>query len=195
MNALAVGLVTNEWGRFASWIDAKCIRSNDFYRADLLLSVAIQILDSVTDVFLAWVIASGIPNMYHTTYFYIFTGIISVMVVSFIISMIQLNHMINKHWSKSQEMRSWLSKWSHALYIFSSLFGRPMLDIDVDCKWRTMACKPQHHFPELDECDAEDPLGPGLKYFLIPSMNPPWLFALEFLEYRQTCIQYSSCAW
>ena len=104
---------------FISWIDANCIRRNDFHRVELLISAMFQILDSISDILLVLIIVYYIE----TTLLFVLVAVIFFIITSSIMSVIQLKQMINKHWKKSEEMRSWLSKWSCMLYIISLLFG------------------------------------------------------------------------
>ena len=131
---------------FISWVDAKYIRINDFYRPQLLLAATLEIVDTVSDALFAFGITyhadfneSDIMLIFIASMFFIITPII--------MTLFQLNYMIDKHWSKSDDMRSWLSSYVKPLYALSiisrssftalqicrsNLFGQPLFDIPLN---------------------------------------------------------------
>ena len=113
-----------------SWVDAKYLRKNDFYRLGLLISVAIQILDTITDLFLIYNIAHYSSILENKLFALLMTSIFF-FIAYYIISIIQLYQMINKHWKKYENMRLWLSDWISLLYVSSLFFGSSLSGVHL----------------------------------------------------------------
>ena len=114
-----------------SLIDAWYIRPNDFYNIGVLLSAAFHILDTFSDVFFALTITYYSDFKLDTALLYIFIASISFIIVPMIITLAQLKHIINKHWNKSDELRSWLSTYIYILYIISILCGSSFTGVTI----------------------------------------------------------------
>ena len=113
-----------------SWIDAKYIRLNDFYLPASLITVVFHIMDTVSDIFFALTI-SYYPDFESTNLLYLFIASLFFIIVPIISTLIQLNHMINKHWNKSDEMRSWLSANIYKLYLLSIICGSSFTGVQL----------------------------------------------------------------
>ena len=128
-----------------SYIDARFVRKNDFYNIGVLMSAAFHILDTISDTMFVLLI-TYYPDFLVTELFYIFIASIAFIVIPMIITLAQLNGIIDKYWNKSDELRSWLSSHIYKLYVISilcgssftgiqlcrsNMFGQPVFDIPL----------------------------------------------------------------
>ena len=119
---------------FASFIDAKYIRRNDFHRLGSLFRTAFHILDTWSDVFFA------IQCTYHPDFellslssplFIIFVLAVMFVLIPMTVTLYQLHHIINKHWNKKDELRGWLSDNVYALYFLSIISGSSFAGVSL----------------------------------------------------------------
>ena len=113
------------------YIDAKCVRRNDFYRASTIITAALQILDMLSDCFLAMDISFA-KDIYPNEPFGIFLYIcIICIILPSLMSLFQVYYYSSKIWSNDNKMREWLLKYSKLLYLTSIITGSSFTAIEL----------------------------------------------------------------
>ena len=117
------------------WIDANCVRINDYFKFNALIACLFQILDVVTDIYFIM----DVYNLYHS-YPSIETihslHIIRILSVAFIIipsllSLIQLNYATKKHFMQDDKIRAWLNDYCKTLYFVAIITGSSFTAIKI----------------------------------------------------------------
>eukprot|EP01084_Bolivina_argentea_P089697 161793_1 len=107
----------------ASFIDAKFIRRNDFYKIGALILASIHCLDTLSAIFFVIQITIHPEFKQSTQLITIFIITIICIIISICITLFQLYHTTNKHWINNDELRSWLSEYTYLLYMLSIICG------------------------------------------------------------------------
>ena len=117
-----------------SWIDAKYIRRNDFYQIGPLFSALFHILDAWTDIFFA------LQCVYHPDFifgsfaspmFIIFALSLAFIILPMATTLYQLYSVSDKHWSKDDDLRGYLSAYSYSLYMASMVCGSAFASVKL----------------------------------------------------------------
>ena len=98
----------------AAYIDAKCIRVNDFFVVSALVTASIHIMDMGTDVSFALTLL--------TTQKLLFVLALCFILVPALVSLFQL-HCETKKWRGSDEMKQWLAANAKWLFLASAICG------------------------------------------------------------------------
>ena len=117
-----------------SWIDAKFIRQNDFYQIGPLFSALFHILDTWTDVFFALQCISHpdfVLGSFSSTLFIIFLLSLVFIIIPLAFTLYQLYSVSNKHWSKNDDLRGYLSGHLYSLYMVSIICGSSFAGIKL----------------------------------------------------------------
>eukprot|EP01084_Bolivina_argentea_P055315 101424_1 len=110
---------------FCAYIDARCMRKNDFFNINNIATAFVQTLDVISDVFFA----TDLLLSYHN----ILPGILATITIicPVIISLYQLYVESNKYWLKNNILRSWLSSYAKLLYFVSIITGSSFTAIQL----------------------------------------------------------------
>ena len=112
-------------------VDARCVRINDFYRIGAIFAATIQILDMLSDSFLAidiYLQDKIDPGMGYNIMLYI---CIICIVLPSLLSLFQVYYFSQRIWNKNDKAREWLIKYSKFLYIFSVFTGSSFTAIEI----------------------------------------------------------------
>ena len=113
------------------FIDAKCVRTNDYYQKLAVLKFFVAAMDVVSDCFFVAHVQNNqgmvfgdkneftSDNTLDFIYVLIFYASMFFIVLPAIISVLQLYLHSNKHWLQNDHTRSWLSKYSKLLLLLS----------------------------------------------------------------------------
>eukprot|EP01083_Nonionella_stella_P114118 337062_1 len=105
-----------------AWIDAHCIRKNDYLQITFILGIALQTLDMFSDCFFAF--NMGIWRSVSPIYVLILALSVTFIVSPCAFTMGQLIHHSRKHWIKSSDqVRTWLASRANVLYFASIITG------------------------------------------------------------------------
>ena len=106
-----------------AFIDACCIRINDYFSIGALLAFFMQTMDMISDCF--FIAQLNIENKIEldTTYTIIFYVSILFIVLPAMTALFQLYFHSKKHWLEDNHTRSWLRKFSSLLLILSIITG------------------------------------------------------------------------
>eukprot|EP01084_Bolivina_argentea_P286052 490640_1 len=116
-----------------SYIDATKCRINDFYKLSCLINAAIHTLDMLSDILFTAQLSFHLQINEPSPLFLIFVTSILFIIIPILITLAQLNHEINKHWIKNDQLNSWISKNVKILYCLSILLGSSFASVDVCC--------------------------------------------------------------
>eukprot|EP01084_Bolivina_argentea_P269736 458494_1 len=110
------------------FIDAKFLRLNDFYSVGKIFQVMLQILDMMSDCFLAIDISLRIKN---NSFLIALCVCIIFIIIPSVFSLFQVYYHSKKEWSSDDRIRGWLVKYSNMLYIISILTGSSFAAVDI----------------------------------------------------------------
>ena len=113
------------------YIDARCIRTNDFYKVGPLTIAALQGFDMLSDCFLA-IDISFAKNIEPGQPFGIllFLCIVFIVMPSFL-SLAQVYYYSSKIWGEDTKIREWLLKYSKWLYILALFTGSSFTAVEI----------------------------------------------------------------
>jgi len=115
----------------AGYIDARFLRINDFYRIGAIFAATIQILDMLSDSFLAFDIQIQDEIDPHGDYDDMLYICIICIVVPALLSLFQVYYFSKRIWGKNDKAREWLIKYSKFLYIASVLTGSSFSAVEI----------------------------------------------------------------
>ena len=113
------------------YLDARIVRTNDFYRAGTLITAALQMLDMLSDCFLAIDISFAMeidPDKPYGIFLYV--CIICIALPS-LMSLFQVYYFSSRIWGNDNKIREWLLKYSKLLYIGSVLTGSSFTAVEI----------------------------------------------------------------
>ena len=130
---VTIALIIAGAGLFISiigYFHANYYRINDYYTPNAILIAIFQILDLLSDIFLAIIISEQINDSEHI-YLILFICVLIFIIVPISVSFGQLLKQISKHWWKNDNIKSWLISYSKILYLLSLFTGSSFTAIKV----------------------------------------------------------------
>ena len=114
------------------FIDARCLRINDFYRIGAIFAATVQILDMLSDSFLAFDIHLQ-DKMYPDDVAYDIMLYVCILCIalSSLLSLFQVYYFSKHIWFYNDKAREWLIKYAKLLYITSVFTGSSFTAIDI----------------------------------------------------------------
>eukprot|EP01083_Nonionella_stella_P289588 985451_1 len=107
------------------FIDARCIRRNDFFHLLFIFLSMLNVLDMLSDVFFAVDVFGTylLATEHKSQFLIIFIASVSFIIIPVMISLYQLHAASSKHWLNDNKTRQWLLHYVAALYGVSILTG------------------------------------------------------------------------
>eukprot|EP01083_Nonionella_stella_P105229 302588_1 len=107
------------------FIDARCIRKNDFFHLMFIFLSMLNVLDTLSDVFFAVDVFGtySLATEHKSHFLMIFIASVSFIIIPVMISLYQLHAASSKHWLKDNKIRQWLVQYVAPLYGVSILTG------------------------------------------------------------------------
>eukprot|EP01083_Nonionella_stella_P078381 214488_1 len=107
------------------FIDARCIRRNDFFHLLFIFLSMLNVLDMLSDVFFAVDVFGTylLATEHKSQFLIIFIASVSFIIIPVMISLYQLHAASSKHWLKDNKIRQWLVQYVAPLYGVSILTG------------------------------------------------------------------------
>eukprot|EP01084_Bolivina_argentea_P062224 113762_1 len=114
----------------AAFVDAKFVRSNDYFKISQITGIALQALDMLSDCFFS--VNVSYRNKIDSTYFLPLLLSIFFIVVPATMTIVQLYMHSTKHWTRSSDqVRGWLASKSKALYLISIFCGNSFVAVSL----------------------------------------------------------------
>ena len=114
------------------YIDARCIRVNDYFNVMSIVTAGLQLLDTVSDCFFA--VEISIKATENDTYYIALGFAIIFIVLPTIMSLLQLYRHLGKHWSTNDaddRLRFYLTTYTRPLLLISMIFGSSFTAISL----------------------------------------------------------------